>query len=99
MALSLLSRWVFRVPIAIVAAFSLTFAVPGTGITVRTLGIGVEGVWASFSVGATLAFLAAVFWFRLGRWTEGVVDAEEPPAGAPDVADAGGEESALDTDD
>jgi len=74
MALSLLSRWVFRVPIAVVLAFSATLTVPGTGYELATLGIGVEGIWAAFSVGAFAAFLVAVGWFRLGRWREGVVE-------------------------
>jgi Na+-driven multidrug efflux pump len=73
MALSFLSRWIFRVPVAIVLAFSVV-VVPGTDVTVPTLGVGVEGIWAAFSVGAILSFLVAVFWFRLGRWTEGVID-------------------------
>jgi putative MATE family efflux protein len=107
MALSLLSRWVFRIPVAVVLAFSLTVTVPGTAITVETLGIGVSGIWAAFSVGAFLSFLVAVFWFRLGRWTEGVVDDEagprpdEPQQATESTArtDQSGEESPLDTDD
>ena len=81
MALSFLARWVFRIPVAVALAFG-TVAVPGTGLAVVGLGIGVEGIWLSFSIGATLTFLVAVFWFRLGRWTEGVVGEEtgaEPP--------------------
>ena len=79
MALSLMSRWVFRVPTAIALAFSVTVAVPGTDIVLRNLGldVGVTGIWAAFSIGAFLSFLVAVFWFRLGRWTEGVLDESE----------------------
>ena len=76
MVLSLLSRWVFRVPVAIVLAFSWAVTVPGTDVTVRGLGIGVEGIWIAFSVGAFASFLIAAFWFQLGRWTEGVIDTE-----------------------
>jgi putative MATE family efflux protein len=77
MALSLLSRWVFRVPIAILLAFS-SVTIPLVGVTYENvgLGLGVVGVWAAFSIGASASFLVAVFWFRLGRWTEGVIDGE-----------------------
>jgi len=89
MALSLLSRWVFRVPVALLVAFSATVALPGTGVTLERvgLGIGVEGIWLGFSVGAFVSFLVAVVWFRLGRWTEGVVDDGRAPTGT--GADAG----------
>jgi len=92
MALSFLSRWIFRVPVAIVLAFS-TVVVPGTTVAVPTLGVGVEGIWAAFSVGAFLSFLVAVFWFRLGNWTEAVIDEEAgpdaPPAGTAATVDEG----------
>jgi putative MATE family efflux protein len=75
MALSLLSRWVFRVPAAIVLAFStVTIPVVGVEIPNAGFGFGVIGVWAAFSIGAFVSFLIAAFWFRLGRWTEGVID-------------------------
>jgi putative MATE family efflux protein len=85
MALSFLSRWAFRVPIAIFVAFS-TVVIPRTGVTIPTLGIGigVEGIWVAFAVGAILSFLIAVFWFRRGRWTDSIID-ESPPAGAVDT--------------
>jgi len=73
LALSVLARWVFRIPVAIALAFS-TVAIPGTDIAVEGFGIGVEGIWFAFSIGAFLTFLLAAFWFRLGRWTEGVID-------------------------
>jgi len=73
LALSFLARWVFRIPVAIVLAFS-TVAIPGTGLAVVGLGIGVEGIWLAFSIGAFLTFLLAAFWFQLGRWTEGIID-------------------------
>ncbi|WP_442909420.1 MATE family efflux transporter [Halovenus sp. HT40] len=77
MGLSFLARWVFRIPVAIALAFS-TVAVPGTTVRISGLGIGVQGIWVAFSVGAFLTFLGAVFWFRLGRWTEGVIEESEP---------------------
>lgn len=74
MVLSFLSRWVFRVPVAIVVAFSFSVAIPGTDVTVRTLGIGVEGIWLSFSFGAFATFIIAVLWYRLGTWRQTVID-------------------------
>ncbi len=86
MALSFLARWVFRIPVAIVLAFSLTVTIPFVG-EVTTFGIGVVGIWAAFSIGAFLTFLVAAFWFRLGRWTEAVIDDEgELPDGEEAVA-------------
>ncbi|MEF8937906.1 MAG: MATE family efflux transporter, partial [Halovenus sp.] len=74
LALSFLARWVFRVPVAIVLAFSAV-SIPGTSLVFDGgFGIGVEGVWLAFSIGAFLTFLLATFWFRLGRWTEGVIE-------------------------
>jgi putative MATE family efflux protein len=78
MALSFLSRWVFRIPVALGLAFS-TLAVPGTAVAIEGLGVGVEGIWAAFSVGAFVSFAVAVFWFRLGRWTEGVIEDDTGP--------------------
>jgi putative MATE family efflux protein len=79
MTLSILARWVFRIPVALVLAFS-TVTIPVLGIeiaTVPSVNFGVVGIWAAFSIGATLTFLLAAFWFSLGRWTEGVIDSEE----------------------
>ena len=102
MALSLLSRWVFRVPIAVVLAFS-TLSLPGTDYALEGIGLGVAGIWAAFSVGAFLSFLVAAFWFRLGRWTEGVVESDRPSVGGPPPeADADPEREAdpdVDADD
>ncbi len=82
MALSFLSRWVFRVPVAVALAFA-TVTVPGTTLTLDVgLGIGVRGVWTAFAAGAFLTFIVAAAWFRRGRWTEGVID-DGGPAGAP----------------
>jgi putative MATE family efflux protein len=105
MALSVLARWVFRIPVAIVLAFG-GITIPATSVVVPGLDVGVRGIWLAFSIGAFLTFLVAVFWFRLGRWTEGVIDRETPPPGeagegvAADPADeAGIEEAGVDPDD
>ena len=88
MALSFLARWIFRVPVAIVLAFS-TVAIPGTNLVFTAgFGIGVIGIWLAFSVGAFLTFLVAVFWFRRGGWTEGIIETEEKDP----VADVPGSE-------
>ncbi|MFP4591343.1 MAG: MATE family efflux transporter, partial [Halobacteriales archaeon] len=74
MVLSFLSRWIFRVPIALALAFGALVAVPVLGVELRGFAIGVEGIWVAFSAGAFLSFLVAVGWFRLGRWTRGVIE-------------------------
>ncbi|WP_459810766.1 MATE family efflux transporter [Halopiger thermotolerans] len=73
MILSFLSRWVFRVPVAVTLAFAWTVTIPGVG-TVGGLGWGVAGIWWAFSFGMGLSFLVAVAWFRLGTWREGIVE-------------------------
>ncbi|QLK25732.1 hypothetical protein HYG81_16880 [Natrinema zhouii] len=57
-----------------VLAFSWTVTIPGTGVTITALGWGVDGIWWAFAVGMIAAFVVAVIWFRLGTWTEGVID-------------------------
>jgi putative MATE family efflux protein len=84
MALSFLSRWVFRVPVAVLLAFT-TVTVPFVGAVDVGPSIGVEGIWAAFSVGAFTSFLVAGFWFRLGRWTEGVIEEERRSSGVDEV--------------
>ncbi len=79
MALSFLSRWIFRVPVAIVVAFTWTVTVPGLG-PVSSLGWGVEGLWWAYVVGAVVSFVVAVAWFRAGTWREGVLDHDAVPA-------------------
>ena len=81
LGLSFLARWVFRIPLAVALAFAVSVTLPGVGTLDLGLDIGVVGVWISFSVGALLTFLVAVFWFRLGRWTEGVIEDTEGPGG------------------
>ncbi|WP_101295759.1 MATE family efflux transporter [Halegenticoccus soli] len=84
MALSFLSRWVFRVPTALALAFAWSVTLPG-GATASALDWGVNGLWWAFSVGATASFVVAVLWFKRGRWREGVIDRE--PTGAAGVVE------------
>lgn len=76
MGLSFLSRWIFRVPVALLLAFTLTIWIPYTDLIFDDigLGIGVIGVWIGFSVGALASFIVAAYWFNRGRWTEGVIE-------------------------
>ncbi|WP_323849390.1 MULTISPECIES: MATE family efflux transporter [Haloferax] len=83
MALSFLSRWIFRVPVAIVAAFTWTVSVPLVG-PISSLGWGVEGLWWAYVVGAVASFVVAVAWFRAGTWREGVLDHEPAPTAGDD---------------
>ncbi|WP_264182479.1 MATE family efflux transporter [Natrinema amylolyticum] len=77
MVLSILSRWVFRIPLVVVLAFSWSVTIPGIGVTVAALEWGVAGIWWAFAVGMIAAFVVAVAWFRLGTWTEGVIDGSD----------------------
>ena len=76
MALSMLSRWIFRIPAAVYLAFAWTVTIPGTAITVSALDWGVEGLWWAFAASATASFFVGVAWFARGGWKEGVVETE-----------------------
>jgi Na+-driven multidrug efflux pump len=84
MGLSFLSRWVLRVPVALVLAFAWTVTLPG-GVVVSGLDVGVEGIWWAYTTAAFASFLVAVAWFRRGTWREGVAgvgpDAPDPGPG------------------
>jgi putative MATE family efflux protein len=60
MALSLASRWVFRVPVAFVLAYSMSW--------------GVDGLWWALTFSGVVTFAIGVAWFNLGNWKTGVVD-------------------------
>jgi len=80
MALSFLSRWILRVPVALVLAFAWTVTLPG-GASVSGLAVGVEGIWWAYATAAFGSFLLAVGWFRRGTWREGVVETDEGTPG------------------
>ncbi|ELZ91879.1 MATE efflux family protein [Haloferax mucosum ATCC BAA-1512] len=82
MALSFLSRWIFRVPVALALAFAWTVSVPGIG-PVSGFDLGVEGLWWAYVFGAIASFVVAIAWFRAGTWREGVLD-RAPTASAGD---------------
>jgi Na+-driven multidrug efflux pump len=102
MALSFLSRWILRVPVALVLAFAWTVTLPG-GVVVSGLDVGVEGIWWAYATAAFGSFLLAVAWFRRGTWREGVVetgDGTPGPGPGPAVrsgeSDADGDAEAVD---
>ena len=96
LALSLLSRWVLRVPVAVVLAFAWTATLPVVGVSVGGFGIGVEGIWWAFSVGAFGTFLLAAAWFRRGTWREGVIEDGEAPVPGPTPAGEEGDAEFVD---
>jgi len=103
MALSMLSRWLFRVPTAIVLAFG-TISLPVVGVVdlprfgpIEGLAIGVEGIWIAFSLSAFLSVLVAVGWFQLGRWTDGVIEDGEAVEGI--EREGGVEDPSVEVDD
>jgi Na+-driven multidrug efflux pump len=77
--LSLLSRWVFRIPVALLLAYDLALN-----------PVSVTGLWWSLPVSSVVAFVVGVAWFRRGGWQEAIVEdatdgASPPRAGDPDA--------------
>jgi putative MATE family efflux protein len=72
--LSLLSRWVFRIPVAWLLAYHLAWAE--------------NGLWWSFSVAGLASFLVGVAWFQRGTWQTGVVDESDATAREPGAAES-----------
>ncbi|WP_135826587.1 MATE family efflux transporter [Halorussus ruber] len=77
MALSFLSRWVLRIPAALVLAYS--WSISAFGVPLAGWAWGVEGLWWAWSFSAVGSFVVGAAWFSLGRWREGVVE-KEPTA-------------------
>jgi putative MATE family efflux protein len=73
MGLSLLSRWVFRIPVAWLLAYHLAW--------------GAVGLWWAIAVASVTSFVVGVAWFARGTWKEGVIEAD-PRAGDEDVGEA-----------
>jgi len=77
MALSFLSRWLLRIPLALVFAYGGTVTV--AGLSLSGFAWGVTGLWWAWAASAVGSFVVGVLWFGLGRWKEGVVE-KEPTA-------------------
>ncbi|QKY21723.1 MATE family efflux transporter [Halolamina sp. CBA1230] len=60
MALSLASRWLFRVPVAALLAYWLAW--------------GEDGLWWAMAFSGVITFAIGAAWFNRGNWQEGVVD-------------------------
>jgi len=72
MTLSLLSRWVFRIPVMWVLAFPL--------------GFGAIGLWWGYTGATVASFAVAALWFNRGSWKTGILEAESgsgPPGERP----------------
>nr|WP_303648633.1 MATE family efflux transporter [Halobaculum halophilum] len=80
MALSLCSRWLFRIPTALVLAFAWTVTVPGVGV-VSGMDVGVVGLWWAYALSAVASFVVGVAWFLRGTWKEGIIERDAPTAG------------------
>jgi putative MATE family efflux protein len=78
-ALSILSRWVFRVPAAVLLAYDLALN-----------PVDVTGLWWSLVISSLLSFAVGVAWFHRGGWEEGLLEeGGERPAGVDVSGDAG----------
>ena len=97
MALSFLSRWILRVPVALVLAFAWTLTLPG-GVVVSGFGMGASGIWWAYATAAFGSFLLAVAWFRRGTWREGVVESGAPARGPGPTVDTSERDVDAETD-
>jgi Na+-driven multidrug efflux pump len=76
MALSLLSRWVLRIPAMVVLAFPLAW--------------GPAGLWWGWVISSVGSCVVGAAWFARGTWREGVVGDDSgrvQPAADADAAD------------
>ncbi|MFB6219734.1 MAG: MATE family efflux transporter, partial [Halobacteriaceae archaeon] len=77
MALSLLSRWVLRIPAMVVLAFLLAW--------------GPSGLWWGWVLSSVLSCAAGAAWFARGTWREGIIGDDEGAEVDVDDAETGGE--------
>ncbi|WP_123538360.1 MATE family efflux transporter [Halosimplex salinum] len=73
--LSLLSRWVFRVPVAVFLAYAV--ALDPLAVT----PVDVNGLWWAMAASAIASFVVGVVWFRRGGWREAVIEDEREREG------------------
>jgi len=91
MTLSLLSRWIVRIPIAAAVAFGAV-SVPVIGVSYTGLGWGVDGLWWAYATSALVSFVLGVAWFLRGTWKEGIIDEESTEPTEPSAGSAAGQE-------
>ncbi|WP_280536717.1 MATE family efflux transporter [Halopenitus sp. POP-27] len=85
MVLSLLSRWILRIPLAAILAFG-TVTIPVIGLTYTGLDWGVVGLWWAYAAAAVASFVVGIAWFLRGTWREGVIEGDgETETAEPDV--------------
>lgn len=79
MVLSFLSRWIFRLPTAIILAFTWTVTIPGIG-PVSGFAWGPSGLWWGYAFAAVASFFVGVLWFLRGTWRHGIIDQDTSAA-------------------
>jgi Na+-driven multidrug efflux pump len=60
MALSFLSRWLFRIPVMFLLAYVLRW--------------GAIGLWWGYTITNVVAFAIGALWFAKGTWKSGILD-------------------------
>jgi len=83
MALSLCSRWLFRIPLAVLFAFGWTLTIPLVGLEIVAFDWGVVGLWWAYAIGGIASFALGLAWFLRGTWTEGVIEQGDGGVAAP----------------
>ncbi len=73
MALSLASRWLFRIPVAWLLAYYWAW--------------DANGLWWAMAFSGVITFVIGAAWFRLGRWQKGVLDRGQTEEAASAVAE------------
>ena len=88
--LSLLSRWIFRIPLAFLLAYAVALD------PVAFTPVDVNGLWWGMSASAVASFVVGVVWFHRGDWRTSVID-DGPSDGAGEaVADDVGDDVPAD---
>lgn len=83
MALSLASRWLFRIPVAWLLAYYLAW--------------DAVGLWWAMAFSGVITFVIGAAWFNLGRWKKGVVETGDDPDADIPVATPTGDGDAAGT--
>jgi putative MATE family efflux protein len=86
--LSLLSRWVFRIPLVVLLAYEVALR------PLTATPVAVTGIWWGFVVSSVASFVVGVLWFYRGGWEQAVI--EEKQSGGPPPGPEGGEDTVMD---